>query len=205
MSDKTNKRDTIIDCALELFSMKGYAETSIRDIARMAGVRGSSIYSHFPSKQAILDEIISTYSNTIPDADELWSIEKFRQAEGPVEDKLFACLFLSYPKGQEERYIKMLSVFFQEHARNDTVQKYFINEYIEKNESVLRKIAQDLQTAGLIEPVDSELFAKLFFSVLHYYSSRNISGLYDTVDHRNGAHMYELLRLVIQLMIKPVE
>ncbi|MGV0794979.1 TetR/AcrR family transcriptional regulator [Mycolicibacterium sp. XJ1819] len=40
--------------ALDLFSTQGYDRTSIREIADRAGIRGSSMYNHFPSKEAIL-------------------------------------------------------------------------------------------------------------------------------------------------------
>src|SRR5688572_28151392 len=37
-----------------LFSEQGYGATSIRDIAAAAGVAPSSVYSHYPSKEALL-------------------------------------------------------------------------------------------------------------------------------------------------------
>lgn len=43
--------------ALEMFSAHGYHGTSVRDIARAVGIRGSSMYHHFPSKEAILWEL----------------------------------------------------------------------------------------------------------------------------------------------------
>jgi AcrR family transcriptional regulator len=47
----------ILRVALDLFSSRGYDGTSIRDIAEAVGIRGSSMYNHFPAKQAILWEL----------------------------------------------------------------------------------------------------------------------------------------------------
>jgi AcrR family transcriptional regulator len=47
-------RDRILACAAEQFATEGYAATSIRDIARMAGVTVGAIYAHFPSKGRLL-------------------------------------------------------------------------------------------------------------------------------------------------------
>lgn len=51
-------RDALLNAALESFSRNGYGGTSIRDLARTAGIRESSVYKHFPSKQGIFDALI---------------------------------------------------------------------------------------------------------------------------------------------------
>lgn len=51
-------KQQIIETALELFSQRGYDGVSIRAIARAVGIRESSIYNHFESKQAIFDGIV---------------------------------------------------------------------------------------------------------------------------------------------------
>jgi AcrR family transcriptional regulator len=48
-----------LDAALDGFSRDGFAGTSIRDLARAVGIRESSVYKHFPSKQAILDALVA--------------------------------------------------------------------------------------------------------------------------------------------------
>ena len=53
-----NTREALLDAALEQFSSKGFGGTSIRDLARAVGIRESSVYKHFSSKQAILDALI---------------------------------------------------------------------------------------------------------------------------------------------------
>lgn len=51
-------RMRIIQEALRLFAVRGYDGVSVRDIAREVGVKESSLYKHFPSKQAIFEGII---------------------------------------------------------------------------------------------------------------------------------------------------
>jgi len=63
-NDQTNSqaprrtRDALLDAALDGFSRNGFAGTSIRDLARATGIRESSVYKHFPSKQAIFDALV---------------------------------------------------------------------------------------------------------------------------------------------------
>lgn len=48
----------IKEVALQLFATKGYEGTTMREIGRQVGIKGSSIYSHFQSKEDIFLSII---------------------------------------------------------------------------------------------------------------------------------------------------
>lgn len=56
--DRGNTKQEILDASLELFSVHGFEATSISQIADAVGIRKASLYSHFESKQAILDTLI---------------------------------------------------------------------------------------------------------------------------------------------------
>ena len=51
-------RGRILLAGLGLFAEHGYHGTSIRDIAADAAVQSASLYAHFPSKEAILAELV---------------------------------------------------------------------------------------------------------------------------------------------------
>ncbi len=54
-------RENILAAAVQLFAEYGYHAAPLRDIARIAGIQAASIYHHYPSKQALLVEIMETY------------------------------------------------------------------------------------------------------------------------------------------------
>jgi AcrR family transcriptional regulator len=56
--DARDTRQAILDRSLDLFAEAGFFGTSMRDIARAVGVRQSALYHHFPSKDAILGELL---------------------------------------------------------------------------------------------------------------------------------------------------
>ena len=64
--EKGNTKQEILEAALELFSVQGFEATSISQIAAAVGIRKASLYSHFASKQAILDalakEVLEQYA-----------------------------------------------------------------------------------------------------------------------------------------------
>jgi AcrR family transcriptional regulator len=59
MSDtlSISRKEQIIHTAAKLFKEKGYAATSMRDIATELGIEAASLYHHIKSKEEILDTI----------------------------------------------------------------------------------------------------------------------------------------------------
>ncbi len=60
MTEKGNTKQVILAAALDLFSVQGFEATSMSQIAEAVGIRKPSLYSHFESKQEILDELVRT-------------------------------------------------------------------------------------------------------------------------------------------------
>ena len=56
--ERGNTKQEILEASLELFSVQGFEATSISQIAGAVGIRKASLYSHFESKQAILDALV---------------------------------------------------------------------------------------------------------------------------------------------------
>jgi AcrR family transcriptional regulator len=54
-------RGHIVEVAAELFADRGYAETSLAEIARRVGIRAQSIANHFSSKEDLYDEVVSDF------------------------------------------------------------------------------------------------------------------------------------------------
>ena len=52
-------REEILDAAAELFTTQGYANTSTRSIADAVGIRQSSLYHHFSTKDDILEVLLA--------------------------------------------------------------------------------------------------------------------------------------------------
>jgi AcrR family transcriptional regulator len=62
-------RRQVLDAALQLFSRHGYRATSVRDIAKEAGVSTGNVYHHFPDKESIFKTLL----------DELWAVTDTRR------------------------------------------------------------------------------------------------------------------------------
>lgn len=58
-----NTKNKILNVCIELFAEKTYDTVSLREIARNVGIKESTVYSHYTSKQQILEKIIELQSN----------------------------------------------------------------------------------------------------------------------------------------------
>ena len=56
--EKRNTKQAILDEALGLFSVHGYDGVSVKDIANAVGIKDSSLYKHFKSKNEIFETLL---------------------------------------------------------------------------------------------------------------------------------------------------
>ena len=61
----SQRRQALLDIAADLFAEQGFRSTTVRQIGDAAGVLSGSLYHHFESKEAIVDEILSAYFTSL--------------------------------------------------------------------------------------------------------------------------------------------
>lgn len=75
-----DKKTLIYDCAKEIFSLKGFKDTNISDITKMAGMAVGTFYNYYPSKEKLFMDIY---------IDENIKLKKsFMRSMNPEEDLL---------------------------------------------------------------------------------------------------------------------
>src|ERR1043165_8123417 len=60
---KASKKDLILQKAAAMFREKGFAATSMRDLAETVGIEAASLYNHIKSKNEILEAICFDVAN----------------------------------------------------------------------------------------------------------------------------------------------
>ncbi len=75
-----SRRQQLLDTAAELFASRGFHGVSVSELGRACGISGPALYKHFPSKDAILAEMLVSIS------EELLSVgrERVAAADDPV-------------------------------------------------------------------------------------------------------------------------
>lgn len=181
--------------------MKGYTETAIRELAAIVGVRESSIYNHFPSKNAILECVLEEYAQIFRDSferDKLLVI-----VENPTADNIMACMRLAFPKDKEEYYIQQLCVILQEQHRNPIVRKFMAENIILATEQVLRTIIDTLKEFNKLRPdTDVDFWVRTHSSLIYTFASRMLLGIGDQEQDFSGKGLRELLSSLYDMMLK---
>lgn len=65
LEQSSERRDEILAIAARLIARRGYSATTVRDIAEEAGILSGSLYHHFSSKEAMLQEILHGFMNRL--------------------------------------------------------------------------------------------------------------------------------------------
>ncbi len=64
MSEPT-RREQILATAADLFAARGFHGVSVADLGAACGISGPALYKHFPSKQAMLAEMLTSISERL--------------------------------------------------------------------------------------------------------------------------------------------
>lgn len=148
-------RDKITESALRLFAKNGVAETSIASIIKEAGIAHKTFFNHFPSKDHLLQHIVSSHSQH--------AYHFFRDALSRSDDpkkRLEYCL-VSIAKALEpihpERYRDLLTFYFTSKAstrefRNEQKQHFseLINQIL-REAKVQKRLRSDIELETLSE------------------------------------------------------
>ena len=80
---KLSRKKQIIEIAQNMFREKGYAGTSMRDLANAVGIEAASLYNHIKSKEELLLLICVDVAQDFFDA-----LDEIKDVEMPAEEKL---------------------------------------------------------------------------------------------------------------------
>jgi len=64
-TEAVTRRDQLLATAAELFAKRGFHGVSVADLGAACGISGPALYKHFPSKDAILAEMLVSISEEL--------------------------------------------------------------------------------------------------------------------------------------------
>lgn len=164
-----NTKEIIWKQALVLFSTHGYEGTSVKAIANAVGIKDSSLYKHYKSKQEIFETIIDKATKRISEASDLLTIpansdivDKDKNIKLDVlGDMCYNMISFHLTDDIISKFRKMLTI---EQYKNDQVatlfQKIFIDDVLEFESNLFR----ELISKGHFVQSDPYVMA------LHFYS-----------------------------------
>ena len=141
-------KELIQEAALDLFSRKGFDSSSVRDIAAQIGIKDSSLYFHFKSKQAILDSLMDRFIHISRQMME--GLDEGISSITAMDDEHFYAVTEQYIQSyfMDTFISRILMIMNHERSHNDQLREQYINWCIEKpldfQTTVMKKL-QDIE------------------------------------------------------------
>lgn len=200
-----DKQEHILEVAEALFATNGFAGTSVRDIAKEAGVNLAMISYYFGSKEKLLGSLFMLRAKKF--GLQIEEIVKDDSA-GPLE-KMFKLI---------DKYIERITTYPNFHKimvreqlghRIDEISA-LIRQTKETNQKLIAQIITDGQKQGLfIKGIDIPLMmmtlfgtSNQFLTTQHYY--REINNLQDMPDEEFKKHVKKKLSTHLKKIFKAI-
>jgi AcrR family transcriptional regulator len=145
-------RTQILDASLKLFSEKGFASTSVRDIAREAGITDAAIYYHFASKRELFEALFEERGITHA----LVELEQAKVTE-PLLETLTAIAVAAL--GIMQRNKDFMKVLYSEAMSEDPIASEDYRMVTERWRNAEARILREFIEQGDLPPCDVDVAA----------------------------------------------
>ncbi len=150
-------RQKLIDVARGLFAKKGFANTTMNDIAQESGKGRRTLYTYFANKEQIFTTVIETELERLSD-----KLDELAQQKMRPSDKIIELIYmhLSQIKETVMRNGNLRAEFFRNIWMVEKVRKNFDDEELR----IFRRVYSEGVAAGEFEIDNVELIA----AITHY-------------------------------------
>ena len=160
IEEKTTK-EKIFEAAVDLFAKKGFDATPMREIAEAVGIKKASLYSHYKSKNEIMDTIFKYFKKELmkmrpPEAINLEKIDKIT----PEVFRQRANLTLSIFKNPIME--KIFRIISSEQFRDKRARTIILECLIHEPYSFSKKVLEIMANKGTIAKIDPDIKAMEF-------------------------------------------
>lgn len=163
-----NAKNRILDAAFQLFSERGFSETSMRDIAKKVDIKAASLYNHFTGKQELLDALIERETRYVEDklrvSGAMASPGDDPEAYADLDDGRIANLvWRSYaPFFEDKRVKRLMRLLAANRYVDESWGALYRAIFVERPLAIQETIFGCLVSDGLFSPCNTRLAAAQF-------------------------------------------
>ena len=162
MAENSNRRDEVLETAIDLFSERGYAGTSIRDIAKAIDRSVSNVCHYFKNKEDLWLAILEYSVQGLPDR-----LREIAHGEGEPLERFKRLLRAHLESSVQHR--RESKIFFIDEERlsprgkeiNRRIQKEILDIYVEQ--------LRILQSHGLVHTRHIKVLAFNMLGTINWY------------------------------------
>ena len=168
------RRRQILDAAAKLFSARGFAGTTTKQIASAVGIGETVLFRHFPSKESLYAAILE---DRIPTAQvEQW-LGKLRElADRRDDEALFTAIAKEILNSHREDPVSHRLVLFAA-LEGHELARIFQLKYSAPVVSFLREYVSRRQAEGAFRPMRPEIVVHLLLGATAHFAQWNALGV----------------------------
>lgn len=155
-------KERILEAAIDLFSQNGFSAVSIRDITRAVGIKESSLYNHFASKDLILEQILGAfrgeYRTMLPP---LAALDQILAATRP-EDFLLRGFLNLKERLADPTVQKLWRIIQMEQYRHPLAREIVLQDMVQDTLRFLEVVFAKLIAAGKVRPLPPRQLATTY-------------------------------------------
>ena len=181
-----DRKEQINEIAQTLFRTKGYAATSMRDLAKEVGIEPASIYSHVKSKEALLQKICFRIADEFFDA-----LQGILKEDLSAEEKLSTAIDAHV--GVILNNLDATTVFFHEwkHLSEPSLSEF--KTLRNKYEKQFRSIIEAGIESDEFDEVDAHVSIKLLFAMMN--------SIYEWYNPKGKLKQQEIVRNIVETFV----
>jgi AcrR family transcriptional regulator len=183
-------RERLLSSALEVFEARGYAESSLEEIAERAGYTRKAVYSNFSGKSELLLEIVERRFQSHIDR-----IEALLDEETSPERKTIdvGSVFADY-LSQEQAWGKLFHEFCSVASRDEKIGSRFRACFRARKQIIVRLLENEVRSRGIELTVPIE---RLVMGIFALFTGLSVEKMIDPeeVDEELFGEMLGLLAI----------
>ncbi len=157
-------KERILETAVNLFAERGFNDVSVREITGAVGIKESSLYNHFSSKEKILEAIFEHLrqkleSTTVPEDEAVRMMENM----SPEEFTTFSARIFKEYLG-DPVLMKIWKILSIERFRNASARDFFRINLIDNALAYHEKVFDIMMRKGVIRESDPKILAREFYA-----------------------------------------
>jgi len=157
-------KSKIFLAASKLFSQKCYADVGIREIAVEAGIKVPTVYNHYASKEAILEDLFRFLSDRI--SRDYNSVKQIDFDQDPME--CFKKIIFIFDDSEVELMRQLMRILFNEQHRSPQAARILYDIVLREGKKIDYAILSHLNDKGVIQCDENEIenLAEIFSRVV---------------------------------------
>jgi AcrR family transcriptional regulator len=152
-------QNKILEVSLALFSMQGYASTTVDEICSGAGISKGAFYHHFPEKHAVFAQLLQKWADEI----QIQVDQRIHDSPNLLEGLSDISRSINDVISESRSKFPMLVEFWRQSLENPVLWKKAISPFYQYEKYFNKLIYKDIEDTGL-QLENPEVVARIFLA-----------------------------------------